>query len=225
MQLHQFAPILGLSAVTLVSLPIQAQAATFQIESGVTSVFLDLPLLESAAGLVLTGTDGTVAPAAGPFQVGFTITDEADFTFSDEAGFTLLGGTIEHTGTITFNNSVTVGDFSIGFNADRADGTTGASGFFVQDTATLGAILFDLTNVVPTLADPAVAINGDLLVSPEFAAFLGNDALTGAAVGSAQTNATVAAPTDVPEPVSLISLLTLGGVLVAHRRRFSPLST
>lgn len=227
MKRYHLAPLAGLAAAALASLPTQAQATTFEVDSGVTSVFLDLPLLESGAGLFLTGTENTVDPAEDPFQVGFNILPETDFSFSDEGGFTFLGGTIEHEGTITFNDSVTVGDFSIGFNADRIDDTTAASGFFVQDTATLGAVLFDLTNVVPELAGDAATLNGDLLVSPEFADFLGDASLTGVEVGAAQTNATVAEATaqDVPEPMSLLGLLAVGGALVAYRRRSAILGT
>lgn len=221
----QFAPLVGLATAVLVSIPTQAQAAVFQVDSGVTSVFLDLPLLDSAAGLVLTGTENTVDPASGPFQVGFTITADTDFSFSDEGTFTFLGGSIEHEGTVTFNDSVTVGDFSIGFDADRINSTTGASGFFVQDTASLGAILFDLTNVVPSLTGDVVTIDGDLLVSSEFAGFLGDQSLTGAQVGSAQANGVVdTVVEEVPEPMSIISLLVMGGMFMVGRRRLKRLA-
>ncbi|NER79720.1 MAG: hypothetical protein F6K42_09075 [Leptolyngbya sp. SIO1D8] len=81
----------------------QAQAMTFSVDSGITSVFLDTETL-SSVGLTLTGTVGEVAaPVSDEFLVGFDIAPETDFTFSDEAGFTLLGGSIEHTGGGVFN--------------------------------------------------------------------------------------------------------------------------
>jgi len=214
MRSHLFAPMFGLTTALISSVVVSAPAtaATLQIGEGVTSVFLDLPTLESAAGLTLTGASSDVVPpVSSDFLVGFTITPETDFAFSDESGFTYLGGSIEHIGSITFNNSVSVGNFSIGFDANRA--SSSASGFFVQDTLTTNAILFDIANVVPALVNNNVTISGDLLVSQEFAGFLNNSALTGALVGRAQTNATA-----VPEPATMAGIALAGSALVAGRR-------
>ena len=178
------------------------------VEAGVTSVFLDVATL-SAVGLELTGTVGEVeAPASESFLVGFSITPETDFAFSDtEAGFALLGGSIEHTGGVVFNGGteaeLAVGNFSIGFDPNRVDEATGATGFFVQDLLTTGAVLFDIAGVIPSFDGENLVIDGDLLVSEELSGALGDPDLLGAAVGSAQINATtdelaasVTAPSD-----------------------------
>lgn len=116
-----------------------------------------------------------------------------------------------------------VGDFTIGFDGNRVDGGTGASGFFVaSNTASLGpagidAILFDVGGPIPTTSTSSLTITGSeptggaaLLVSPELAGVLGNAALTGATVGSARVDA-------IPEPsTSLLGLLALPVLL---RRR------
>ena len=54
-------------------------------------------------------------------------------TFQYTAGtFAPFSGTIEHAGTVSFNaNTLTIGNFTIGFDAARAGATT--SGFFVAD--------------------------------------------------------------------------------------------
>jgi hypothetical protein len=173
----------------------------FEVESGVTSVFLDTNTLSTAAGLDLASTDNTITPASDDFQVGFNINDETDFTFTRENGFTPKGGTIEHDGTVTFNSDlgpVTVGEFSIGFDASRVSDNT--SGLFVTDTAGTGAILFDVSNPgAVDVAENAISIrDADLLVSKEFAGFLqtqglASSDLTGADVGDVQTDANIIA--------------------------------
>lgn len=173
--------------------PSEVPTSGAMVESGVTSVFLDVDAL-GAVGLSLTGTIGDVeAPASEDFLVGFTITPETDFAFSDEAGFTLLGGSIEHTGGVVFNGGteaeLAVGNFSIGFDPNRVDETTGATGFFVQDLLTTGAILFDIAGVAPSFDGENLTIDGELLVSSELSGALGNPNLLGAPVGSAQVNA------------------------------------
>jgi hypothetical protein len=104
-----------------------------------------------------------------------------------------LAGRITHTGTVTFNNEVTVGDFEIGFDGDRIDQSTGATGFFVKDTFSLDAILFDIAEPATVdLDDPELTVGpADLLVSPEFADVLLNPDLAGADAGDAQINANV----------------------------------
>ena len=78
-----------------------SENSAFQVASGVTSVALDLPLLESV-GLSLTGADSEAEPFSEDFQVGFAITDATDFAFTLEPQFAPLGGTIEHTGSVSF---------------------------------------------------------------------------------------------------------------------------
>jgi hypothetical protein len=168
-----------------------------EVDDGVTSVGLDFATLEAAASLALAGVDNTVPPAAGPFAVGFDITEASDFRYVTDG--TLLGGTIAHSGTVTFDvvgtqDQVTVGDFDIGFDAARA--VDGNSGLFVADTFSGLGILFDVG------APDSLAVDGtsltagraDLNVSPEFAGFLlgaglASADLTGATVGDARVDA------------------------------------
>ncbi|MEM9272180.1 MAG: DUF4347 domain-containing protein [Cyanobacteria bacterium P01_F01_bin.143] len=173
--------------------------ASFAVESGVTSVFLDFPLLEEAAGLTLVGVDSDATPSdrpafLDPFQVGFAITEETDFSFAP-VPFTPLGGTIEHSGTITLalgGAEVTVGEFSIGFDGSRVSET--ASGFFVADTLedALGLeILFDVgaPGTVNISGGDLEISDADLLLAPELANALGLPDLAGADVGDAQIDA------------------------------------
>ena len=149
----------------------------FAVNSGTTSVFLDLPLLESAAGLTLVGADSSGAPFSDEFQLGFLITEETNFALTPP--FSLFVGSIEHSGTVTLalgETEVTVGDFSIGFDPTRASETT--TGYFVADTLddALGLeILFDVAP--PVAIDPAMAdadaetislVNSNLLLDKRF---------------------------------------------------------
>ena len=160
------------------------------VESGVTSVFLDLELIESATGLALTGVDSDAAPFSEAFQVGFAINDDTDFSVTADP-FAPVGGTIEHDGTITFNETVTVGDFSIGFDGDRV--SESASGFFVADTVEGNDldILFDIgaPGVLETTDSELTIAEADLLLAPEFTDALGLPDLTGADVGNARIDA------------------------------------
>ncbi|MEB3212238.1 MAG: hypothetical protein VKL39_12830 [Leptolyngbyaceae bacterium] len=166
---------------------------TFLVEAGTTSVFLDLPLLESVAGLSLTGVDSNAIPFSSDFQVGFAITDETDFTFTADP-FAPVDGSIEHEGTVTFNNAVTIGDFSIGFDANRV--SDAASGFFVADTLEGNGleILFDISipGILETTDDELTIADADLLLAPEFADALGLNELTGADIGNARTDSFLA---------------------------------
>ncbi len=232
MQFNLLPGVLSAATVVLASailMPARAQAANFVVESGVTSVFLDVDTL-STVGLDLTGTVGEVeAPVSDDFLVGFTITPETDFSFSDEGGFTLLGGSIEHTGGVVFNGGtdaeLAVGNFSIGFDAERVDETTGATGFFVQDLLTTNAVLFDVAAVAPSSDDESLTIDGELLVSEELSGVLDNPDLIGASVGSAQVNAeTSETAASVPEPASVVGLLMAGVVGITARRRLAQIA-
>ena len=169
----------------------------FVVESGVTSVFLDLPLLEEAAGLTLVSVDSEAEPFSEDFQVGFAITEDTDFSFSAPP-FNPLGGTIEHSGTITLalgETQVTVGEFSIGFDASRVSET--ASGFFVADTLedALGLeVLFDISapGVAEVTEDNLEISDADLLLAPELATALALPELTGADVGDTRIDAILA---------------------------------
>ncbi|MBF1999396.1 MAG: alkaline phosphatase [Synechococcales cyanobacterium M58_A2018_015] len=178
---------------------------TFTVDSGVTSVFLDLPLLESAAGLTFVGAESEAEPFSDQFQVGFGITDATDFQFSLPP-FTPIGGSIEHSGTVTFNlgaaaTPITIGNFSIGFDPERVSETT--SGFFVADTLDTNPleIVFDLgaPGSVTVEDDQLVISNADLLLAPELAGALQLPDLAGADVGDARIDAAVSS-NDTPEP-------------------------
>ncbi|MGQ9873527.1 hypothetical protein, partial [Leptodesmis sp.] len=79
-------------------------------------------------------------PVSSAYLVGFPITPATDFKFSfDQTGFAPVSGTIEHIGSVTFNDVLKLGNFLIGFDPGRV--STIASGFFVRDTITTGAIL------------------------------------------------------------------------------------
>ncbi|MBF2073888.1 MAG: alkaline phosphatase [Synechococcales cyanobacterium C42_A2020_086] len=178
---------------------------TFTVDSGVTSVFLDLPLLESAAGLTFVGAESEAEPFSDQFQVGFGITDATDFQFSLPP-FTPIGGSIEHSGTVTFNlgaaaTPITIGNFSIGFDPERVSETT--SGFFVADTLDTNPleIVFDLgaPGSVTVEDDQLVISNADLLLAPELAGALQLPDLAGADVGDARIDAAVSSD-DTPEP-------------------------
>ncbi len=213
------------SVLSLVACPEVARAQQVDVEGGQTSVLLDTAALESAAGLTISSTGGPViAPGnLGAASVAFPInsrTGNLPTTFAyDPTDFLgTASGTIEHSGSVLFNSdAIEVGDFTIGFDAGRA--TAPASGFFVESTVGIEAILFDIANpaVDPTPND--LEIGADLLVSPEFAQVLIDNSLassnlTGVDVGDALVEAIV------PEPGSLV-LLTAGAIagLATRTRR------
>jgi MYXO-CTERM domain-containing protein len=213
-----------IACLVVVSAAGVASAQTVDVTGGQTSVLLDLDTLSAAASLNLSGVSKDVlAPGnLGDASVAFGITprDAAALptTFSYDAGDFLntFSGTIEHAGSVFFNNgTVEVGDFTIGFDAARVGGSR--SGFFVASNAGIAAILFDVG--APSTLDAgttSLTIGADLLVSSEFAGFLTNAGLastdlTGADVGDALVQA-------VPAPGAL-AMLGLGGLAAARRRR------
>lgn len=214
--------ILALAVLSFASL---GHAQLFTVTGGTTSVELDGPLLSSAANLTLTSVSSTGTPAPG-FAVGFPILSSSGFSFTTEGGFTPIGsGLIEHSGTVTFNGDspapVTVGDFAIGFDPTRVSAV--ASGFFVADTFSSLGVLFDVgaPSSLSAVGGQLSVGAADLLVSPEFGAFLVSTGfadvnLTGAVVGSAQIDAQFAA---VPEPSTYALFATAGLVGVVGWRR------
>lgn len=200
--------------LALAATPSITTAQDVSVIGGSTSVALDLATLETAAGLVLTGASGATGAVSLPDAVAFPITAGTDFMFTagDFPGGP-FSGAITHTGTVTFNSTTTVGDFTIGFDGARA--TNGNSGFFVESTTGVSAILFDTAVVGLAAADEQrLDLTVDLLVSPEFANFLGDANLTGADVGDARILAAV------PEPGMLtMGVLALTAAGVARRRR------
>ena len=168
-------------------------AQTSIVNSGTTSVFLDLPLLELAAGITFVSANTDGEAFSEDFQLGFPIIEDTDFSFETEP-FTPVDGTIEHSGTVTLNLNdadVTVGDFSIGFNASRVSNT--ASGFFVSDTTEDALdleILFDISASPNVTTDEGLTISeADLLIAPELADALGSSILTGADIGDTRIDA------------------------------------
>jgi hypothetical protein len=205
---------------------ISAHAIPADVVGGQTSVLLDAELLESAAGLTISGvsSDVIVPGNLGTDSVAFDINSRSatapllptTFSYDSDDFLTTFSGTIEHLGSVFFNtDTVEVGNFTIGFDAGR---TPTNSGFFVESTVGVAAILFD---VAPTLLDPtatSLTIAGDLLVSAEFAGFLGDTALTGADVGDFRVEANAQANGQVPVPATL-ALFTLGLVGIGYRQR------
>ncbi|MEM7628645.1 MAG: hypothetical protein AAF356_04395 [Planctomycetota bacterium] len=193
-----------------------AHAQEFDVVGGQTSVLLDTATLSAAAGLDLSGTSADVlAGELGDGSVAFGINprDAASLptTFSYDAGLADFSGTIEHTGSVFFNaDTIEVGNFTIGFDAARVGGDR--SGFFVESTTGIAAILFDVQSPsFVSAASAGLVIEANLLVSSEFANFLGDAGLTGADVGDARVNA-------IPTP-GVVGALALGGLAAARRRR------
>jgi hypothetical protein len=191
-------------------------AQEFNITGGQTNVLLDTATLSAAASLDLSSVSADViAPGdLGDGSVAFGINTPSSFFY--DSGLADFSGSIEHTGSVFFNaDSVQVGNFTIGFDAARVGGDR--SGFFVESTVGIAAILFDVAAPSFVSADGSgLIIEADLLVSNEFAGFLSSNGLassdlTGADVGDARVSA-------VPAPGAL-AILGAGGLLSARRRR------
>lgn len=211
--------------VTVLAAAGATAAAQTDVTGGQTNVLLDTATLSAAASLDLSGVGGPViAPGnLGADSVAFPINSRSaaslPTTFSYDAGtFPAAGsfsGTIEHEGTVLFNNNtVEVGNFTIGFDLSRVGGDR--SGFFVESTTGIAAILFDVAVTGATPTNFNLDVTGDLLVSQEFAGFLlannlATADLTGADVGDAFIQA-------VPAPATA-ALLGLGGLAATRRRR------
>ncbi|NJM68758.1 MAG: hypothetical protein HC862_00275 [Scytonema sp. RU_4_4] len=218
MRFYQLPVILGGAIAALVSIaPIRAETATYQVQSGVTSVYHDLSYL-SSIGLNLTGTDNTVEPINSNFLVGFNIAPATNFTFSDVNGLTPILGIIEHNGTVTFNNQTTVGNFSVGLDPTRA--TNNASGLFLKDTVSLNTALFDLSAPETVVFDGKnLTLTGvKLLLSPEFAGILGNPSLAGVLGGLVQIDAKVVRVATVPEGANVLAILSVSAIVLATKR-------
>ena len=177
----------------------QSKTTLAQVDSGTTSVFLDLPLLESAAGITLVEADSEGEAFSEDFQVGFPVEDGTYFTYKVDP-FAPVSGSIKHSGTITLgldDAEVTVGDFSIAYAPERVSETT--SGFFVADTTEDDLeleILFDVgtPSSVSADAESLEIADADLLVAPEFAEALGAEELAGADVGDTRVDASAIEP-------------------------------
>ena len=202
-------------------------AAQVDVVGGQTNVLLDTALLSSAASLDLSGVSGPViAPGnLGGDSVAFPINSRSaanlptTFSYDPNDFLGSFSGTIEHSGSVLFNSdTVEVGNFTIGFDANRVGTLNGnASGFFVESTTGIAAILFDIAPPGKLSATSTeLTIGADLLVSPEFGSFLFDNGLSssnlqGADVGDALVEA-------IPSP-SGAALLAFAGLSAARRRR------
>lgn len=208
----------------IVALTAGTAFAQTDVTGGQTSVLLDTATLSAAASLNLSGVSSDViAPGNlgdGSVAFGINARDAGSLptTFSYDSSDFLgtFGGSIEHTGSVFFNdNGVEVGNFTIGFDAGRVGDNR--SGFFVESTTGIAAILFDVAAPSQLVAtDSSLLIEADLLVSSEFAGFLFDNGLaasdlTGADVGDALVQA-------VPTPGG-VAMLGLAGLAAARRRR------
>ena len=212
------------SGTAVLAIAAAANAQTFDVIGGQTSVLLDTDTLSSAASLDLSSVSpDVIAPGSlGGDSVAFGINPRDAMmlptTFSYTDGLASFGGTIEHTGSVFFNmDTVEVGNFTIGYDAGRVGGDR--SGFFVQSTTGIAAILFDVAS--PDTLDATsdgLTIGADLLVSNEFATFLLDQRLasvdlTGADVGDALVEGVV------PAPATAVLLAAAGLGAAARRRR------
>ena len=208
------------------ALPFATQAATVQVEGGQTSVLFGNGALASL-GLEITSVTPNVMGDLGPNSVAFGINprdaigDALDTTFTyDSPDFAPFSGAIEHTGRVQFNDIIEVGDFTIRAAADRPDNT---SGFVVESTFGLEAILFDIANPIIEAFDNSLVIAANILVSPELAAVLKNEAAAGADAGMALivANSSLESPPGeipVPAAVWLFGSGLLGLVGIARRK-------
>lgn len=201
-----------------------AMAQPVFVIGGQTSVALDTQTLSSAASLDLSGVSpDVIAPGSLDGSVAFGINPRDAATLPTTFGYDpsdflgTFGGTIEHTGSVFFNDdTIEVGNFTIGFDSGRVGGDR--SGFFVESTAGIAAILFDVG--APSVLEPAadsLTIRADLLVSGEFGQFLIDNGLSsanlaGAVVGDALVEASV------PAPAAGVLLAAMGAVSARRRR-------
>ena len=196
-----------------------SSAQNADVVGGATSVLLDVDLLSTAAGLDLSGVsndviDGNLGNGSVAFDINPRDAASLPTSFSYTPGtLAPFSGTIEHTGSVFFNDdSVEVGNFTIGFDENRVAGDN--SGFFVESTTGVAAILFDIGNITNlSAANDSLFIEASLLVSPEFAGFLGDAGLTGADVGDAAVKAVA-----VPEPSALIAIAATSMFCIRRRR-------
>jgi hypothetical protein len=225
---------IALVTVLLAGASFAAQAATYQVQSGLTSSVFGAGALESI-GLAFVGTTGAVPGALGPNSIGYGINSRNavdpylpttfDYTTGTLAPFS---GSIEHGGAIfltdaaTQTASVTIGNFTIGFDATRV-GTASpdASGFFVKDNIDTGLILFDVTNELAEALEGSVVLVGDIVVSPELSAFLNDAGLVGTDVTGVDVGLgmTVGNSSIIPVPAAAWLFGSALGLLLWVRRR------
>lgn len=217
MQLKMILPAVAAGAVA-----VSASAEMVGVVGGQTNVALDFDLIAAATGLTLAGvSEGVIVPGNLENSVAFAITSPlaaglpTTFAYDTADFFGTFSGTIEHRGAVYFGGAadVTVGNFTIGYDADLAS-------FQVSDNLDLGIALFDvgITDASPMAA--TFDVWGDLLISGEFASLLidlglTGDDLTGVDVGDAWVEGL---NQPVPAP-GMLALLGLAGVTANRRRR------
>lgn len=194
-----------------VALP--AHAELVEVKGGKTNIFLDGDVL-ATLGISIVGVEGAVDAVDG-YNVAYPITPPPVTTFTYTAGdFAPFSGSIEHTGTLQLDvggADITVGNFSIGFDAIRAEDNK--SGFFVESTVGFLGILFDVQQ--PDLLEPGISelvVRGRLLLAQELANALNAPGVAGLDVGEALIQA-------VPEPSSILLSLFGAGLAAAVIRR------
>ncbi|MDE0890073.1 MAG: hypothetical protein OSA40_11510 [Phycisphaerales bacterium] len=197
-----------------------ASADLVDVVGGQTNVLLDFELISSVTDLELTGvSDGVIIPGnLGNDSVAFAITSPyaetgaTNFQYDTMDFFGSFSGSIEHRGTLTFNEAITIGNFDIGYDA-------GLQAFTVSDTFFNGSGLGALFAVVIDEASPSLStfdVTGDLLITANFATILidlglTSTDLTGADVGDAWIQGL---NQSVPSP----GALALGGIALLTSR-------
>lgn len=230
--------ILGLTTTVLVSapLPVKAEARVYEFVSGKESIRFDaegLDVLESL-GLSLASVENTAVPAPG-YTYGFDLlpassapNGDSTFTFSydDVTGeFIPLGGTVDLIGSVFFDVDTTklnlppqleVGDFSAEPSVDLN----------VRDTANTGLPIFTLIPTAPVDVDldsQTVTLNFDMLASQEFSDFLvtagASTQIAGLKLGEIQGDRNIAGVAEVPEPSSVLAVLTAASAALAIGKR------
>ena len=209
-----------LVALLILAAPFRSQAAAVQVEGGQTSVLFGNGALE-ALGLTITSVTPNIEGNLGPNSLSFGINprdaigDDLDTTFIyDAPNFLPFSGAIEHSGRVEFNGTIEVGDFTIRAASAQPAGT---SGFVVESTFGLNAILFDIANPIIEVFDNSLVIAADILVSPELADALGSPGFAGTDAGMALVDAR-STVVPIPAAVWLFGSGLLGLAGIARRK-------
>jgi hypothetical protein len=213
----------SVTALTALAAAGPAAAKTVEVIGGETRVSLALEAL-AANGLELAGvtpavdvgTDGSVGFAINAVSGTPPGVLPTTFAFDTDDPFNTLSGTIEHTGSVLFNDEgVIVGNFTIA--------SEGGVDFSVTDNVGLGLTLFDAVASNVEVSPGKLLVEGDLFVSSAFAdvlqaaGFTMND-LAGVDVGDFTTDAVV---TPLPGAVVFAGTgLAALGALRARQRRY-----
>ncbi|MEM8845454.1 MAG: hypothetical protein AAGB35_10495 [Pseudomonadota bacterium] len=206
--------ILGFLIMLMIATPVTGHAVITQVVSGEdskTSVLFGNGAL-ATLGLEISDVTDALSGNLGPNSVAFGINSRTamsglstTFTY-DSLSFAPFSGSIEHTGSVFFNdNTIEVGNFTIRAADGRPDGT---SGFVVESTVGLAAILFDIANPIIETFENSLVIGADILVSPELAGVLQNPDFAGVDAGMALVTADGS-----PVPIPAAAWLFMSGIL------------